>query len=132
MTDPTKRFSNRVENYVKYRPGYPQGVLTLLQDKCGMTGASAIADVGSGTGILTELLLQNGNRVFAVEPNRDMRAAAELLLGKHPNFTSIDGTAEATTLPDQSVEVITAGQAFHWFDREPTRREFVRILKPGS
>lgn len=132
MTDPTKRFSSRVENYVKYRPGYPPDVLGLLRDKCGLTSAATVADVGSGTGILTDLLLQHGNKVFAVEPNRDMRAAAELRLSGHANFTSVAGTAEATTLPDHSVELITAGQAFHWFDRARTRREFLRILKPGG
>ena len=127
--DPTQRFSSRVENYVKYRPGYPQGVLGLLEDKCGMTAAAIVADVGSGTGILTELLLQQGNQVFAVEPNPEMRAAAELRLSGQLNFASVAGTSEATTLPDQSVEVITAAQAFHWFDREKARREFLRILK---
>src|ERR1700712_2137458 len=131
MTDPTKRFSNRVENYVKFRPSYPPGVLGLLQDKCGLTPAARVADVGSGTGILTELLLQQGNKVFAVEPNPDMRAAAEVRLSRQQNFTSVAGSAEATTLPDQSVELITAAQAFHWFDREKARGEFLRILTPG-
>lgn len=132
MIDPTKRFSSRVENYIKYRPGYPAAILDLLQEQCGLTRASVIADVGSGTGILTELLLKNGSPVFGVEPNRDMREAAERLLGKHPNFTSISGIAESTTLEDRSVDVITAAQAFHWFDREKTRREFLRILESGG
>jgi ubiquinone/menaquinone biosynthesis C-methylase UbiE len=132
IIDPTKRFSSRVENYIKYRPGYPAAILDLLKEQCGLTRASVIADVGSGTGILTELLLKNCSPVFGVEPNRDMREAAERLLGKHSNFTSISGTAECTTLKDQSVDVITAGQAFHWFDREKTRHEFLRILKPGG
>jgi SAM-dependent methyltransferase len=131
-TDPTKRFSSRVENYIKYRPGYPTAILDLPAEQCGLTRASVIADVGSGTGILTELLLKNGSPVFGVEPNREMREAAERLLSKHLNFASISGTAESTTLKDQSVDVITAGQAFHWFDREKTRQEFLRILKPGG
>lgn len=132
MMDSTQRFSSRVENYIRYRPGYPAAVLDLLKEKCGLTGVSMIADVGSGTGILTELFLRNGNRVFAVEPNRDMREAAERLLGKYPNFTSISGTAEATRLEDQSVDIVTAGQAFHWFAREQARREFLRLLRPGG
>ncbi|HEV2436070.1 MAG TPA: class I SAM-dependent methyltransferase [Verrucomicrobiae bacterium] len=132
MIDSTQRFSSRVENYIKYRPGYPADVLELLRQKCGLTGNSVVADIGSGTGILTELCLRNGNPVFGVEPNRDMREAAERLLVKYANFTSVAGTAEATTLQDRSVDFITASQAFHWFDREQARREFLRILKPGG
>lgn len=132
MIDSTQRFSSRVENYIKYRPGYPSAILELLKDECGLTSASVVADIGSGTGILTELFLRNDNPVFAVEPNREMREAAERLLGKYLNFTSRTGTAEATTLPEQSVDFITASQAFHWFEREPARREFLRILKPGG
>lgn len=132
MIDSTQRFSSRVENYVKYRPGYPAEVIDLLKEKCGLTVNSAVADVGSGTGILTELFLRNGNPVFGVEPNHEMRKAAERLLGKYPNFTSISGTAESTTLKEQSVNFIAASQAFHWFDRERTRREFLRICKPGG
>ncbi len=132
MTDSTKRFSSRVENYIKYRPGYPSAILDLLKQKCGLTTASVIADIGSGTGILTELFLRNGNRVFGVEPNRDMREAAERLLVKCPKFTSSSGTAESTTLMEQSVDFIAASQAFHWFDRELARREFLRILKPSG
>jgi SAM-dependent methyltransferase len=130
--NPTQRFSSRVENYVKYRPHYPPAVMDLFRTNCGLTVASVIADIGSGTGILTELLLQNGNSVFAIEPNREMREAAERLLKSFPSFHSVCGTAEATTLKLESVNLITAGQAFHWFEREPTRREFLRILKPGG
>lgn len=132
MADSTRRFSSRVDNYIRYRPGYPPAILDLLKAKCGLTGGSIVADIGSGTGILTELFLRNGNPVFAVEPNREMREAAERLLGKYPNFESVSGTAEATTLEDQNINFITASQAFHWFDREPSRREFVRVLKPGG
>lgn len=128
--DPTRRFSSRVDNYVRYRPGYPSGILTVLAGDCGLSAASVIADVGSGTGKLTELFLANGNRVFGVEPNREMREAGERFLKEYSNFSSIDGTAEQTTLPDRSVNFITAGQAFHWFDREQCRAEFARILKP--
>jgi ubiquinone/menaquinone biosynthesis C-methylase UbiE len=132
MDDPTRRFSSRVENYIRYRPGYPPGVLEALREDCGLAKGSLIADIGSGTGILTELFLRNGNRVLAVEPNREMREAAERLLGGHPGFESISGRAEATTLPKSSVDFVTAGQAFHWFEREKARKEFARILKPGG
>ena len=130
MIDPLNRFSTRVDNYVKYRPGYPPEIIDLLSSKCGLTQTASVADVGSGTGILSELLLQNGCRVYGVEPNQGMRQAAERLLKDYPGFKSIDGKAEATTLDDNSVEFITAGQAFHWFDQEKAREEFIRILKP--
>jgi SAM-dependent methyltransferase len=132
VADPTQRFSSRVDNYVRYRPGYPPEVLELLKAECGLTSASVIADIGSGTGILTRIFLEHGNRVFGVEPNEDMRRAGEKLLSAYPRFTSVAGTAEATTLPDHSVDLVTAAQAAHWFDREPARREFLRILKAGS
>ncbi len=132
MSDSTKRFSSRVENYSKYRPGYPAAVIDLLHRECGLSAGSHTADIGSGTGILTEMLLKNGGQVFAVEPNPEMRAAAERLFGAHPNFHSVNGTAEATTLPAQSVEIIVAAQAFHWFDCTRARQEFTRILKPGG
>jgi ubiquinone/menaquinone biosynthesis C-methylase UbiE len=128
----TRRFSSRVGNYVRYRPSYPLAVLDLLKTECGLTGASVIADIASGTGIFTRMLLQNGNRVFGVEPNADMRHAAEEFLRSYSHFTSIAGTAEATTLADHSVDLVTAAQAAHWFDREKARREFIRIGKPGA
>jgi SAM-dependent methyltransferase len=121
-----------VENYVRYRPGYPPEVLQTLLSECQLNPSHVIADIASGTGIWTRTLLENGNRVFGVEPNRDMRAAGERLLGEFPNFTSIAGTAENTTLPAQSLDFVTAAQAAHWFDREPARREFLRILTPGG
>ena len=127
--DPVTRFSNRAENYAKYRPGYPAELITILKSECGLTDASLVADVGSGTGILSKLFLRNGNRVFAIEPNAPMRLFAERDL-KFPKFVSIEATAEATTLEPDSVDFITAGQAFHWFDREKAKREFRRILKP--
>ena len=130
MPEPTLRFSSRVANYVKYRPRYPEAVIKTLQEDCQLTSTSLIADIGSGTGLLTELFLQNGNPVFAVEPNREMREAGERLLQRYPNFQSIAGKAEATTLDDQSVDFVMVGHAFHWFDREKTRHEFCRILKP--
>jgi SAM-dependent methyltransferase len=132
MPDPTQRFSNRVENYIRYRPGYPKEILAMLQRECGLKTESIIADLGSGTGILAELFLANGNRVFGVEPNQEMREAGERSLQTYPGFKSIGATAEATTLPDQSVDFITAGQAFHWFDRARCREEFARILRPAG
>ncbi len=128
----TQRFSDRVADYVKYRPGYPEEVVGLLKCEAALTSASVIADVGSGTGKLTELLLTVGCTVLAVEPNDEMRAASEELLGHDVHFTSVSGQAEATTLADGSVDLIAAGQAFHWFDAENARSEFARILKPGG
>ncbi len=128
----TSRFSDRVANYVLYRPGYPPEVLRALNTECGLVPSHAIADIASGTGIWTRMLLDDGNPVFGVEPNAEMREAGERLLAAFPKFTSVAGTAEATTLPDHSVEFVTAAQAAHWFDRERAKREFVRILKPGG
>jgi SAM-dependent methyltransferase len=128
----TQRFSSRVDNYVRYRPGYPPEVLDLLKKECGLTRDSVIADIASGTGIFTQVLLENGNRVFGVEPNAEMRRAGEEFLRSYSRFSSIAGTAEATTLPGHSVDLATAAQAAHWFDRENARREFVRILKSGG
>jgi SAM-dependent methyltransferase len=130
--DHTGRFSTRVADYVKYRPHYPPAVLRLLEDECGLTPTSFVADVGSGTGILSELFLKNGNRVYGVEPNREMREAGERILSSYANFVSVDGRAEATTLDDKSVDFVTAGQAFHWFDPPHARREFMRVLRDGG
>jgi SAM-dependent methyltransferase len=132
VLDPTRRFSNRVQNYLKYRPRYPPAIIALLESECGLTSESVIAEPGSGTGLLTELFLKNGNRVFCVEPNAEMRAAGEREMANYANFSSVDATAEATTLPDHSVDFIVAGQAFHWFDRECARTEFSRLLKPAG
>lgn len=131
-TDSTQRFSSRVDDYVRSRPGYPPEVIALLERDCGLTSSAVVADIASGTGIFTRVLLEHGNRVFAVEPNPDMRRAGEEQLASYPGFTSVDGTAEATTLPNQSVDIVTAAQAAHWFDREKARREFIRILKPAG
>jgi ubiquinone/menaquinone biosynthesis C-methylase UbiE len=132
QANPTLRFSDRVENYIRYRPGYPPQVLETLYAECGLTPAAVVADIACGTGIFTRMLLQNGNRVYGVEPNREMREAAERLLADHPNFTSVAGTAEATTLPDRSMDLATAAQAAHWFDLPKARQEFARILKPAG
>lgn len=129
---PESRFSNRVADYVRYRPGYPSEVPTLLQNEVGLLSQSIVADVGSGTGISTDMLLKLGCEVFAVEPNAEMRAAAECLLEGNSNFHSVAGSAHATTLADGSIELIVAAQAFHWFKPVETRVEFDRILKPGG
>lgn len=128
----TSRFSDRVENYVRYRPGYPREVLDALKRECGLMSSHVIADIASGTGIWTRMLLENENHVYAVEPNVDMRQAGDRLRAEFTEFASVNGSAEATTLPDASVDFVTAAQAAHWFDRKRTRREFLRILKPGG
>ncbi len=132
MSDTVERFSDRVENYVKYRPGYPPEVLQLFHDKMNLRPRSVVADIGAGTGISAKIFLENGNEVFAVEPNELMREAAAEYLRDFPNVTVVDGTAENTTLPDNSVDFVVAAQAFHWFDETNTRREFARILKDGG
>ena len=132
MLNPTERFSTRVENYRKYRPGYPPEIISLLNSECALTTNSVIADLGSGTGLFTELFLRNGNHVFGIEPNADMRHAGEKILEHYPGFSSVIGTAEDTTLPDHSVDFVVAGQAFHWFDRSQARPEFERILRPDG
>jgi SAM-dependent methyltransferase len=130
--DPTKRFSSRVEDYIRYRPTYPTDVIAWLAAECGLTAQSRIADIGSGTGILARLFLDFGCHVFAVEPNADMRAGAERQLLVVPRFHSVDGRAEATTLPGASVDFVTAGQSFHWFDAAAARAEFRRVLTPAG
>jgi SAM-dependent methyltransferase len=130
--DPTRRFSNRAESYAKHRPGYPPELVAALLDLCGLAPGFSAADIGSGTGIMTRLLLKAGGRVFAVEPNEAMRAKAEEALAGRSGFRSVSGTAEGTGLPSSSVELVVCAQAFHWFDRERARAEFARILKPGG
>lgn len=132
MSNSVARFSNRVENYARFRPNYPAGLLDTLKCDCGLEPSSSIADIGSGTGISAELFLRNGNQVFAVEPNPEMRAAAEHSLAAYPKFVSVAATAEETTLEPGSVDLITAAQAFHWFDRPKAKSEFARILKPNG
>jgi SAM-dependent methyltransferase len=132
FADAKQRFSNRAMDYARYRPAYPLALLDLLAEECGLRPAHVIADIGSGTGLLSKLFLDHGNSLYGVEPNSEMRAGGEEFLRGHPNFTSINGSAEATTLANSSVDFVAAGQAFHWFDPIPARREFLRILKPGG
>lgn len=128
----TERFSDRVADYVRYRPDYPIALVDWLRREHGVDASWDVADVGAGTGISARLFLDAGHRVTAVEPNAAMRAAAEQWLGNHPNFRAVDGRADATGLPDASVALIVVAQAFHWFDEAATRREFARILRPGG
>ena len=127
---PTKRFSNRVNNYAKYRPSYPEAVIGFLQKTIGLQKEWTIADIGSGTGIFSELLLRNGYKVWGVEPNKEMREEAEKILAGYKKFTSINGKAEQTFLTGNSIDLITVAQAFHWMDRVAAKEEFRRILKP--
>lgn len=130
--DPTTRFSDRVADYVRGRPTYPAEILDVLQEHCGLGPATVVADVGSGTGILTALLLERAARVYAVEPNAEMARAAEETLGRNSGFVSVRARAEETGLPGASVDLVTAAQALHWFDHAAARREFARILRPGG
>src|SRR5690606_36616857 len=130
--DPRTRFSGCAGDYAGWRPRYPAGLIPRLRDAIGLRPEHIIADVGAGTGISAEPFLENGNTVYAVEPNAEMRRAAEARFARYPGFHSVDGAAEATGLPDAGVDVILAAQAFHWFDRARAREEFRRILRtPG-
>lgn len=137
MVDPgslqsTARFSDRVDDYVRYRPDYPSALLDWLQRELGIDAGWQVADVGAGTGISSRMLLDAGYRVVAVEPNAPMRTAAERGLHAYPGFRAVDGRADATGLDAASVDLVTVAQAFHWFDEQTTRREFARILRPGG
>lgn len=128
-TDVTQRFSGRVADYTRSRPGYPAELFGLLQRECGLGPASVVADIGSGTGKLSELLLAHGNAVYGVEPNDEMRREAERAFAGNPLFHSVAGRAEATGLADLSADIAVAGQAFHWFDSDLARVECRRILR---
>lgn len=130
MFEPTERFSGRADVYERHRPDYPRFVLELLERRCGFSRTSVVADVGCGTGKLARLWVENGNFVYGVEPNQDMWQTAHALLGSRPNFLAVHARAEETALPPASVDFVTVGQAFHWFDRLPAMAEFARILRP--
>lgn len=132
MTDSVARFSNRVENYTKYRPHYPTSIVDFLTEFGVLKSDSLVADIGCGTGISAQLFLAHGNRVVGVEPNEAMRIESERYLVEFPGFQAVDGHADATTLPDKSIDLTVAAQAFHWFDPKSTRGEFMRITKPGG
>lgn len=126
---PTERFSDRVADYVRYRPDYPPALLRWLQDEHGVDAGWKVADVGAGTGISSRLFLDAGHEVVAVEPNAAMRQAALAWLGGNPRFRAVDGRAEATTLDDGAVDLVSAAQAFHWFDQDAVKPEWRRILR---
>ncbi|MEM9917641.1 MAG: class I SAM-dependent methyltransferase [Bacteroidota bacterium] len=126
--DPQLRFSETVDNYIRYRPGYPKAILELMAEEMGLEESAVIADIGSGTGKLTQLFLDEDHLVYGVEPNREMRRAAEDLLVEYDNFSSVSGSAEQTTLDNQSVDFVVAGQAYHWFEAAAFRKECLRLL----
>lgn len=128
----TLRFSERVGDYTKYRPSYPDVAVEWVLREAHIQPQDAIADVGAGTGIMSGLLLRHGAHVYAVEPDPVMRAAAEAAHGGFKNYHSVDGTAESTKLADESVKLVTVAQAFHWFDFVAAKHEFARILKPDG
>jgi SAM-dependent methyltransferase len=130
MAQSVERFSSRVKNYARYRPGYPAAIIGLLTSVCGLSSNSVVADIGSGTGKLSEIFLENGNVVFGIEPNAEMRASAEQILHGYSTFISIEGMAESTTMAPASVDFVTVGQAFHWFEPDKAKAESTRILKP--
>jgi SAM-dependent methyltransferase len=127
-----ERFSNRVENYIKYRPGYPGEIIRLLEKEINFNSTWIVADVGSGTGILSRLFLDNGNSVYGIEPNSEMRKAGENQLSNYVKFKSIRGSSENTSLQNNCIDLISAGQAFHWFDVQKSKEEFKKILKKNG
>lgn len=130
--DTATLFSGRADAYRRFRPGYPPGVVDLLACEAGWTPASTVADIGSGTGISSALFLERGNTVHGVEPNAEMRLAADAWLAGEPAWRSVAGTAEHTTLGDASVDLVVCATSFHWFDAMGARAEFRRILRPGG
>lgn len=130
--DSKTRFSDRVENYRKYRPSYPTQVINILKSKLELSSQHTIADVGAGTGISSRLFLENGNTVFGIEPNKAMLDAAIIDLDNYDGFYPINCPAEQIELPDDRVDFVVVGQALHWFDIEKVRMEFARILKPNG
>jgi SAM-dependent methyltransferase len=127
-----ERFTGLADIYAKYRPSYPDDLIHYLYSEVGLSENSVIADIGSGTGILTELLLKENSTVYSVEPNEDMRRTAEAALSRYPNFISVNGTAENTSLNASSLDFITVAQAFHWFDRQAFKAECQRVLKSNG
>lgn len=124
MADPTKRFSDRADVYAKYRPAYPPACIDFLTKQFLLTENSVVADIGSGTGLLSGLLIKKGCTVIGVEPNNDMRAQAEKELS-NDRFVSVDGTAESTHINDSSVDLVTVAQAFHWMDAKKPQQNLI-------
>lgn len=132
IQDPTERFTSRAEDYARHRPGYPTAFIDFLCGDCGLHRGSVVADVGAGSGLLSQLFLGRAKIVFAVEPNRAMREVAEERFGQEAGFVSVEGSAETTFLPADSVDFVTAAQAFHWFDASRFAQESRRILRAGG
>ncbi|HEY5369778.1 MAG TPA: class I SAM-dependent methyltransferase [Hanamia sp.] len=132
MKTSTTRFSDRVDDYIKFRPHYPSQIIEGLKRKIGFSKEDIVADIGSGTGISSEIFIDNGNKVFAVEPNTEMRQAAEITFSEKPNFISVNGTAENSNLESNSIDLIFCGQAFHWFNKQVSKLEFSRILRANG
>jgi SAM-dependent methyltransferase len=130
--EPTERFTSRVADYARFRPGYPAALIDALCERAQLARGAEVAELGSGTGIFTRLLLERGLCVLAVEPNDAMRSAAESALASNRGFTSVRGSAEATGLAASSVDLVAAAQAFHWFDVARTRSECRRILRESG
>lgn len=133
LMESTGRSPSMVENYLRFKPNYPRKLIDFLYDDCGFSWESVIADIGSGTGTFTRLLLEKGSRVVGIEPNREMRETAErILCDEFPRFVSLDATAENTTLSDVSIHHIVCAQSFHFFNIDKCKKEFARILRPGG
>ena len=131
LHDPEHRFTDRVDDYVRYRPSYPTEVVRELEVEAGIrAGQTRVVDIGCGTGISSQLFLAQGYSVIGVEPNDEMRKAARQLLSDYPQFQLVDGTAEYTKLPDSSADLAVAAQSFHWFDHNAARKEIRRTLTP--
>jgi SAM-dependent methyltransferase len=130
MTENADRFTGRAEDYAAYRLYYPAAVIEILVARCGLRREHLVADIGAGTGMLSQIFLEHGNAVIAVEPNEEMRAVCERLTSLWPGLTVKDATAESTGLEDGSVDFVAAGRAFHWFDQKKAAEEFRRILRP--
>jgi SAM-dependent methyltransferase len=128
----TERFSGRVQAYLAYRPRFPREIVPFLRQHGALPEGAVVADVGAGPGMLAEVFLEAGHRVLAVEPNAEMLEACRALATEHPTLQVVEGSAEATTLPDASVDLIAVGRAMHWFDWPRAHREFERILRPGG
>jgi ubiquinone/menaquinone biosynthesis C-methylase UbiE len=132
-TPPPERFSGRVQAYRAYRPRFPREIVPFLREHDALPVGAVVADIGAGTGMLAEIFLEAGHRVLAVEPNGEMLEACRVLAAQHyPALEVVEGSAEATGLPDASVDVIAVGRAMHWFDWPRTHREFQRILRPDG
>jgi SAM-dependent methyltransferase len=128
----TERFSGRVQAYLAYRPRFPRGIIAFLREHSALPASAVVADIGAGTGMLAEIFLEAGHRVLAVEPNAEMLEACRELAAQQPALEVVEGSAEATTLPDGSVDLIPVGRALHWFDWPRAHREFQRILRPDG